>query len=223
MCGRYNLRTPASELVEFFELHAPPVWTPRYNIAPTQSVLAIRAHGDARMPALFRWGLIPNWAKDPAIGSRMINARSETVSDKPSFRSAFRRRRCLVLADGFYEWQATGGARKQPWHIERQDGRPFAFAGLWESWDSGEGSAIESCTIITTTPNSRLAEIHDRMPVILDADSYDEWINPEGQDVDRLLELLVPCPDDFLVTHPVSTYVNSPKNEGPECVEPVGK
>jgi putative SOS response-associated peptidase YedK len=219
MCGRYTLKTPVEELAEEFGFEASSVeLPPNYNVAPTQEVAAILEEGGKRRLELLRWGLIPSWADDPSIGSRMINARSETAPEKPSFRRAFRERRCLIPADGFYEWQRTNGA-KQPYYIRMKEGRPFAFAGLWESWKDDGGPEIRSCTILTTKPNALAAEIHDRMPVILPAGSYDAWLDPEtGRD--ELYGLLAPYPEDEMEAYPVSRLVNSPQNNDPRCIEP---
>jgi putative SOS response-associated peptidase YedK len=169
---------------------------------------------------LVRWGLIPSWAKDPAIGNRMINARAESVAEKPAFRAAFRRRRCLVLADGFYEWQKRGRGPKQPYLIRLRSGRPFAFAGLWESWRAPEGELVESCTLLTTTPNSLVERIHDRMPVLLHRRDHARWLT-EGEDPAKLAELLAPFPAEEMAAHPVGLHVNNPRLDGPECVVPV--
>lgn len=221
MCGRFNLRTPASELIEIFELVRSFDASPRYNIAPTQPVLTVRKSETGREPAFLHWGLIPSWSKDPAIGSRMINARAESVASKPSFRSAFRRRRCLIPADGFYEWKKTGPRTKQPYHIRLANGRPFAFAGLWEHWEGSDSSVIESCTIITTDANERLAEVHDRMPVILHRDDYNLWLDPDNDDRAALEALLTPYPAEEVTFDPVSQSVNNPRNDTPECIEPI--
>jgi putative SOS response-associated peptidase YedK len=218
MCGRYTLKTPVEKLAEEFGFGASPVeLPPNYNVAPTQQVAAVLEEGGERRLEVLRWGLIPSWADDPGIGSRMINARSETAPEKPSFRRAFRERRCLILADGFYEWRRTNGA-KQPYYIRMKEGRPFAFAGLWESWKD-DGPEIRSCTILTTGPNDLLAEIHDRMPVILPAGSYDAWLDPEAGR-DELYGLLAPYPEDEMEAYPVSRFVNSPQNNDPRCIEP---
>ena len=224
MCGRFTLRTPLTVLIEHYDLDARgdrqlPLFEARYNIAPTQDVLAIRADATtgARTASMLRWGLIPSWADDPEIGARMINARSETAAEKPSFRSAFRRRRCLIAADGFYEWKRENGG-KQPYYFHMQEGRPFAFAGLWESWDKG-GGALRSCAILTTRANSVLDGIHDRMPVILPSGAYDLWLDPDA-DREQLADLLIPYPGDDLETYPVSRYVNSPRNNDERCIEP---
>jgi putative SOS response-associated peptidase YedK len=219
MCGRYTLKTPVEKLAEEFGFGASPVeLPPNYNVAPTQQVAAVLEEGGERRLEVLRWGLIPSWADDPGIGSRMINARSETAPEKPSFRRAFRERRCLILADGFYEWRRTNGA-KQPYYIRMKEGRPFAFAGLWESWKDGSGPEIRSCTILTTGPNDMLAEIHDRMPVILPAGAYDVWLDPEAGR-DELYGLLAPYPEDEMEAYPVSRFVNSPQNNDPRCIEP---
>jgi len=223
MCGRFTLRTPAAELVEFLRLSDMPDWQPRYNIAPTQPIPVVRrSEPGANVLSLMQWGLIPSWSKDARIGSRMINARAETVSIKPSFRSAFKRRRCLIPADGFYEWQKTGAKTKQPFFMARKDGEPFAFAGLWERWDGGGESAIESCTIITTEANQLLKEIHHRMPVILAEEAYDVWLDPRHSTVEELGPLLAPSPAEDLCCVPIATTVNNPRNEGPKCLEPAG-
>lgn len=219
MCGRFTLRTPTVDLVRIFDLVRAVEMPSRYNIAPTQPVAAIRRTDEGRVLDLLHWGLIPSWADDPAIGNRMINARAETLAEKPAFRAALKQRRCLIPADGFYEWKKTGPRSKQPYHITALDGRPLAFAGLWEHW-RGDARTIESCTIITGEPNELLAEIHDRMPVILDESDYDRWLDPRtGRD--ELQTLLAPCPTDHLVMHPVSTLVNNPRNEMPECIAPL--
>ncbi|MBI4842162.1 MAG: SOS response-associated peptidase [candidate division NC10 bacterium] len=221
MCGRFSLGTPASTLATQFELFEAPAWAPRYNIGPTQSApTVVRAASQlARRFTLHRWGLIPPWAKDPGIGSRLINARAETVATKPAFRQALRERRCLILADGFYEWQRRG-RHKQPFHIRMLDGRPFAFAGLWEHWEGPEGTVIDSCTILTTTANELVGALHDRMPVILAPQDYDVWLDPAIQEVERLEPLLRPYPAEEMTAHPVSTRVNNPANDSPACVEP---
>ncbi len=179
MCGRFTLTINPDELQQQFGLsEAPPTQlAPRYNIAPTQAVAVIANNSDRKLE-LFQWGLIPSWAKDPKIGSKMINARAETLAEKPSFRTALKRRRCLVVADGFYEWKKTGSG-KTPMYIQLKDGQPFGFAGLWEAWQSPDDGLIKTCTIITTTPNALLAEIHYRMPVILPREAYDTWLAPE--------------------------------------------
>ena len=218
MCGRYTLASPTERLAEEFGVDASSIeLAPNYNVAPTQKVAAVLEEGGQRRLEVLRWGLIPPWADDPGIGSRMINARSETAPGKPSFRRAFRERRCLIPADGFYEWQRTNGA-KQPYYIHMEDGRPFAFAGLWESWSKGEGE-IRTCTILTTGANALVGEVHDRMPVILAHDAYDVWLDPASER-DELTGLLAPYPEDEMETYPVSRFVNSPSNNDPRCIEP---
>ncbi len=219
MCGRYTLRTPVEKLAEEFGFDASSVEVPpNYNVAPTQEVAAVLSEGGERRLELLRWGLIPSWADDPQIGSRMINARAETAPEKPSFRRAFRERRCLIPADGFYEWKRTNGA-KQPYYIRMREGRPYAFAGLWESWKDDGSPEIRSCAILTTAPNALAGEIHDRMPVILPAGSYDAWLDPEAEK-EELVALLAPYPEAEMEAYPVSRFVNSPSNNDPRCIEP---
>jgi putative SOS response-associated peptidase YedK len=166
-----------------------------------------------------RWGLVPTWSKDPKAGPPIINARAETLATKPAFRSAFKRRRCLIPADGFYEWQKIAGAKvKQPFYIRLAKDRPFAFAGLWEKWHNDEGSLLESCTIVTTEPNDVMRPLHDRMPVILPDEEYARWLDPKNEDVDELQELLRPYPAEEIAACPITTFVNSPRNDGPECI-----
>lgn len=199
-------------------LEAAPSLLPRFNVAPTQSVAAIRQTDQRRELVLLRWGLVPAWAKDIAIGNKMINARAETVAEKPAFRSAFKRRRCLILTDGYYEWQKTG-TQKQPYHIHMRDGRPFVFAGLWERWqEPTQSQAVETCTIITTAANEQTTPIHDRMPVILNAGASDLWLDESVEDRGKLEPLLVPYAADDLVFDRISTHVNNPRNEGPSCL-----
>jgi putative SOS response-associated peptidase YedK len=219
MCGRFTLAVPAAEIADLFEVDARLNLRPRYNIAPTQQAPVVRAKKDeGRELALLRWGLIPAWAKDPAIGNQMINARAESVAEKPAFRAAFKARRCLVPADGFYEWQKAGKG-KQPFYIRRKDKQPFAFAGLYERWQNrAEGEILDTFTIITTEPNGLMAPIHNRMPVIIPEDDYDRWLDPEETgDPD----LLVPYPEEELTAYPISTWVNSPAHDDARCIEPV--
>jgi putative SOS response-associated peptidase YedK len=225
MCGRFTLRAPASVVAAQFGLFEMPPFTPRFNIAPTQPVAVVRYAPEQAEPqrelVWLRWGLIPSWAKDAAIGNRLINARAETVAQKPAYRAAFRYRRCLVVADGFYEWQRTDG-RKQPYFIRMRDDRPFAFAGLWESWQGTEDSPIESCAILTTEPNDLMEPIHTRMPVILAADDYRRWLDPAVRQPQPLEPLLRPFPGDEMVAYPVSTYVNSPTRDDARCFVRLG-
>jgi putative SOS response-associated peptidase YedK len=219
MCGRYTLASPTERLAEEFGVDAASIeLAPNYNVAPTQQVAAVVDEGGQRRLEVLRWGLIPPWADDPGIGSRMINARSETAPGKPSFRRAFRERRCLIPADGFYEWQRTNGA-KQPYYIHMEEGRPFAFAGLWESWSKGGEGEVRTCTILTTGANALVGEVHDRMPVILAHDAYDVWLDPASER-DELTGLLAPYPVDEMEAYPVSRFVNSPSNNDPRCIEP---
>jgi len=222
MCGRFTLIAPGEAVAELFQLTDSPNLAPRYNIAPTQPVAAVRVaekNGDRELTH-FYWGLIPRWAKDPSIGSRMINARSETAAEKPSFRVAFKYRRCLVPADGFYEWQKING-QKQPVRIQMEDGGPFAIAGLWERWASPDGSEIESCTLLTTEPNELLQDVHNRMPVILAPSDFDLWLDPGAQHPGEVQHLLRPYPAGEMSYYPVSTHVNNPRNEDPLCIEPL--
>ena len=220
MCGRFNLITDAQALVDFFALSDSLDVAPRYNIAPAQSILAVRQQDGRRTAAALHWGLIPRWSKDRKIGYKTINARAETVAEKPAFRSAFRRRRCLIPATGFFEWR-TVASGKQPYNILRRDGNLMAFAGLWESWRSPDGEQIESCTIIITEANESVRPVHDRMPVILDPEAYPIWLNPDLQDPAKLQPLLRPCPAELTVAVPVSRSVGNPANDGPDCVRPL--
>ena len=222
MCGRFTQAQIAELDREVFKLLSLPPVPTRYNIAPSQNAAAVRENpktGNRNIGPL-RWGLIPYWAKDPSIGNRLINARGETLTEKPAFKAAFQHRRCLIPADGFYEWQKIG-KRKQPHYIRKADGGVFAFAGLWERWSDQSHEPIETFTIITTQPNTLLAPIHNRMPVILPEARYDEWLDPANHDLDSLQVLLEPYPASEMDAYPVSTFVNSPHNEGPECVRPV--
>ncbi len=217
MCGRYTLTSNLNDLQGRFGFEDRGlVHQPRYNIAPAQSVLAVVNEG--RLQAEFmRWGLIPYWAKDAGIGARMINARAETVAERPAYRRALQRRRCLILADGFYEWRKEG-PRKIPMRITLKSGQPFAFAGLWESWKNPEGLWVKSCTIITTEPNEVMAPIHNRMPVILRRDAESLWVDPKAEDLTALVGLLAPYPAEDMETYQVSTAVNSPRINVPECI-----
>ena len=222
VCGRFTLTIDPGELQDLYpDLVIKGDLTPRYNIAPTQPLAVLPNTGDNSLD-YYVWGLIPSWAKDPSIGSRMINARSETLSEKPSFRTAFRRRRCLIFADGFYEWQlADNGKSKQPVYIHLNDKKPFAFAGLWEMWFAPDGSEVRSCTIITTQPNDLIKKIHNRMPVILAKENMSGWIDPNEKTPDELMKYLVSYPADKMKAFPVSRYVNSPNNDSPECIKPL--
>ena len=218
MCGRYELHTHPAAIALAFGLAETPALRPRYNIAPTQDVPIVRQNAAGERECVdVRWGLVPRWAKDPSIGTRMINARAETIAEKPSFRNAFRRHRCLIPADGFYEWQATAGG-KQPMHIGRRDEAPFGFAGLYERWLAADGGVLDTCTILTTTANDLLRPIHDRMPVIIAPESYARWLDVAQADV---ADLLVPYPSAALAFHPVSTRVNAVRNDDPALIAPV--
>jgi putative SOS response-associated peptidase YedK len=222
MCGRFSQTASPDIIAEQFQVSDLPLFQPRYNIAPSQPVVAIRIDPDTttRTLVLLRWGLIPSWAKDPKIGNQCINAKAETVAEKPSFRSAFKKRRCLVIATGFYEWQVQERT-KQPMWIRLRSKRPFAFAGLWEHWTPTDGEPLETCTIITTEPNDLMASIHNRMPVILAPASYDQWLDPTFQQAEPLKALLRPYSSEELTVHPVSTLVNNPRHDAPQCLEPV--
>ncbi|MBL9123132.1 MAG: SOS response-associated peptidase [Planctomycetaceae bacterium] len=220
MCGRFTLRTAPREVAELFAIDELPLFAPRYNIAPSQQVLAVGLRDDGRREfRQFAWGFIPSWSKDPQSGHRPINIRSETVLEKPMFRSAFRKRRCLIPADGFFEWQAVGRA-KQPYYFQRPDGGPFAFAGVWETWRGG-AEPLESCALFTTSANATVAPLHDRMPVILAPADFASWLDPTNEDPASLVPLLRPLPPDQLVARPVSTTVNSPRHDSPECIIPL--
>lgn len=224
MCGRFTLTVNPEQLQEAFPgLQVPDSLTPRYNIAPTQPVAVIANNRPERLD-FFVWGLIPSWAKDPSIGSRLINARAETLTEKPAFRAAFRRRRCLIPASGFYEWRADPGQKsKTPLYIHRADGAPLAFAGLWENWNGPDGSNILSCTIITTAPNGLMEKIHNRMPAILPPSAYAQWLDPGEPPVERLQTLLQPYPAEAMQAFPVSRLVNVPGNDTLDCILPVAE
>ena len=220
MCGRFALLTNAEALIERFgveEIIKKP--EPRYNIAPTQDV-AVVVQRDTRQLTQMRWGLIPFWAKDVSIGNRMINARGETLAEKPAFQNAFKKRRCLILADGFYEWQKVGKIKK-PIHIRMKSREPFAFAGLYEYWETKSGKMLESCAIVTTTPNDLMDQIHHRMPVILKQEEEDAWLDPANQDLSELQSMLKPYSAEQMEAFEVSRFVNSPANQGPLCIKPV--
>ncbi len=214
MCGRYTLETAIDVLAEYFDLDEyPSSLTPSCNIAPTQEVAAVVEEGEGRKLGMFRWGLIPSWAKDPAIDNKMINARAETVSEKLSFRTAFKKRRCLIVADGFYEWQKTDDG-EQPFHIRMKDSSPFAFARLWEAWDK-EGEEVRSCSIITIDANDLMGEIHHCMPVILHPENHGAWLDPGFEEKEAFSNMLRPYPSEELKAYPVSRRVNRPSNNEP--------
>ena len=217
MCGRYTLIADLGDLAQRFEFDGSDFsYDTGYNIAPTESVLTVR-NLDGREAAFMKWGLIPFWAKDPKIGARMINARAETVAEKPAFRNALKKRRCLVLADGYYEWQKTP-VGKRPFRIVMRSGEPFAMAGLWETWSDPQGNVVPSCTIITTASNDFLAPIHNRMPVILPREKEELWLEPGVEDPASLTGILAPYPDECMYAYEVSTLVNYARNDGPEVI-----
>jgi putative SOS response-associated peptidase YedK len=229
MCGRFVQASSPELLVERFGVDelAAPAHEPSYNVAPRATVYAVRdrteEEGRRRYLSELRWGLIPSWAKDPKVGDRMINARAESLADKPAYERAFRRHRCLVPAEGFYEWQRQG-ARKQPMFIHRRDGEPMAFAGLWAAWRSDDAAAddwLRSCTIVTTGANGTVAPLHDRMPVVLEERDWDRWLDPDAPELDALARLLRPAADGLLVAYPVGNAVNSADNDGPHLVHRV--
>jgi putative SOS response-associated peptidase YedK len=236
MCGRFVSSTPADEIAKYFDVQTvgESVLDPNYNVAPSTDVYAVLESGGVRRLETLHWGLVPFWAKDLKVGNRMINARAEGLADKNAYKRAFTKRRCIIPADGFYEWTAPaaapsgvakkGKAKKQPWYIEATDGQPLAFAGLREVWrgpDRASDEVVHSCTIITGAPNEKMAEIHDRMPVILPPDAWDEWLDPEQHDLDLLGRFLVPAPASAITMHPVSTDVNNVSNDGPHHTDPI--
>jgi len=221
MCGRFDLHLPIEFLANYFGVPVLQDIHPHYNIAPTQKVLVLRTDQDgSRHFSFLRWGLIPSWAKDPSIGSRMINARSETVDVKPSFRSALKHRRCVVPANGFFEWEDVGG-KKKPLYVKVKDNTPMIFAGLYDHWKSSDGNVIESCTILTTTSNELIKPLHDRMPVILDIRDVDLWLDPLVIDPEKLKHLFNPYSPEKMEMYPVSEIVNSPRNDIVECILPL--
>lgn len=222
MCGRYRLTTSERYLRDHFNVEIDDDWSPRYNIAPSQQVAVIRQDPVATVRRLnrLRWGLIPSWSKNASIGYNTINARAETVVTSPSFRGSFRSRRCLIPTDGFYEWAKTGKT-KTPYCFVMADGSLFAFAGLWDRWAGPDGKPVETCSIITTMPNALIADVHNRMPVILRPDDYNLWLDPGFNNINDLSSLLVPYSAKLMRKFAVSTRVNSVKFDDPACVEPV--
>lgn len=225
MCGRFVAASSPDEIAQYFDAEAPEaLLEPSYNVAPTNDVYAVLSDGGVRRLDAFHWGLVPIWAKDPKVGSKMINARAETLATKNAYKPAFKRRRCIIPADGFYEWKKIPGQKaKQPHYIRRPEGEPLAFAGLWEVWrgPDRQGEPLRSCTIVTTSANETMRPLHDRMPVLLPASAWEEWLDPTNDDIETLGKLLVPAPPQVIVTHPVSTDVNRVSNKGPELIEPV--
>ncbi len=232
MCGRYVSATPPDELARYFGAEIPEPETrlePNHNVAPTQAVYAVFESAGERRIDTFRWGLVPFWAKDPGIGNKMINARAETLATRNAYRRPFARRRCIIPADGFYEWTPISGPeRKQPMFVSRTDGEPFAFAGLWEVWKDrtsldrdGEPLELYSCVVITGRPNQKMARIHDRMPVILPPSAWDQWLDRDNDDIETLERFLVPAPSRLLRIHPVARTVNNVRNNGSHLIEEV--
>ena len=226
MCGRFVSSSPPDEVARYFDADPPEAaLEPSWNVAPTNDVYVVMEDGEARRLAPHHWGLVPIWAKSPSAGNKMINARSETLADKNAFKHAFRKRRCIVPVDGFYEWKAVPGQRpKQPFFIHRRDEETLAFAGLWEEWKGPErdgSQRLRSTTIITTTANETMRPVHDRMPVILPTRDWDRWLDPDHHDTDSLESLLVPAPTNLLVMHPVDTAVGNVRNKGPELIKPI--
>ncbi len=221
MCGRFTLTVDPAEFQDKFgNFTFPKNFAPRFNIAPTQPVLGV-PNNDRFKADFFMWGLVPMWAKDPSVGNRLINARGETVAEKPSFRGSLKYKRCLIFADGFYEWKAQPGKKsKIPFYIHMKDRKPFAFAGLWDTWNSSDGSLIRSCALITTEPNELMAMIHDRMPVILHPRDYGRWLEPSAQTPDQVLPMIKSYPAEEMDAYPVSTLVNKASTDVPELVVP---
>lgn len=220
MCGRYVITSAPEAIRALFRYQEQPNFPPRFNVAPSQPIPIVRLADGVRQFALVRWGLLPSWVKDPKTFSLLINARGESVIDKPAFRAAMKRRRCLIPADGFYEWQA-GGARKQPYFIHLKSGAPMAFAGLWETWTGPNGEELETAAVVTTNANRALAHIHDRMPVILAPDTFDLWLNCAEIDAQTAAALIAPAPDDLFEAYPVSTDVNRVANDNAKLLEPL--
>lgn len=228
MCGRFVSASPPSQIAEYFgaDVADEAALQPNYNVAPTNDVYVVYAEGGLRRLDAFHWGLVPSWAKDISVGNRMINARSETLAEKPAFKKLFATKRCIVPVDGFYEWKVIPGQKKkQPYYITRPDGEPFAFAGLWAQWRgsdaTGDVVVLRSTTIVTGSPNEKMAEIHDRMPVMLPPTAWDEWLDPDQQDLSALGRFLVPAPKELITFHPVSTEVNSVRNKGSHLIDEV--
>ncbi|MGH9244196.1 MAG: SOS response-associated peptidase [Acidimicrobiales bacterium] len=229
MCGRFVSASPPDELAKYFAVEqvAEEVLEPSYNVAPTKDVYVVVETGGVRRLETFHWGLIPFWAKDPSVGNKMINARAEGIATKNAYRRAFTKRRCIIPADGFFEWKKVPGQRtKQPMYLHRPDDEPLAFAGLWEIWrpkdaPDDDSQIIRSCTIITGQPNEKVAEVHDRMPVMLPPSAWEAWLDPTNDDVETLGRLLVPAPSELIAVHAVSTAVNNVRTSGPELIEPI--
>jgi putative SOS response-associated peptidase YedK len=221
MCGRYTITSAPEALRALFRYAGQPNFPARFNIAPTQPIPIVRLVEGRREFALVRWGFLPSWVKDPNAFSLIINARGESVCDKPAFRAAMKRRRCLIPADGFYEWQATGKGPKQPFYIHARSGEPLAFAGLWETWEGPNGESVDTAAIVTTRANATLAPLHDRMPVVIAPDAFDLWLNCGEVDARTAEALIAPAPDDLLEAWPVSTAVNRTANDNAELILPL--
>ncbi len=223
MCGRFTRKESFKNLAALLGLSIPPISAPRYNIAPSQSIACVRSIPESNEQEYveLQWGLIPSWAKEASIGHKMINARAETVAEKPSFRTPFTQQRCMVLADGFYEWKREGKT-KQPYYIRFKDQRPFFFAGLWERWEKGPADPLETCAILTIAPNMVMEPIHHRMPVILQPKDYEIWLDCHIRDPQHLSPLLQPYPAEEMEAFPVSPLVNNPKNDHASCIQPLG-
>lgn len=228
MCGRFVSSSPPDEIARYFDaaLVTEGLLEPSYNVAPTNQVFVVYESGGVRQLDEMRWGLVPSWAKDTKIGNRLINARGETVATKNSFRSAFKKHRCIIPADGYYEWKVVPGQKaKQPFYIHRPDGEPYAFAGLWETWRpkgdevASDAEPLHSCTVITTDANDRMTELHDRMPVMLPPSQWSTWLDEDNHDTDLLGQLLVPAPNELITFHPVSTAVNNPRTRGEQLID----
>lgn len=224
MCGRFTLFADFNEIIDRFAIEAAleeELYNPSYNIAPSNSVLSVINDGQKNRLGYLKWGLIPPWAKDEKMGFKLINARAETLLDKPSFRDAFKKRRCLIIADSFYEWKRSDLKTKTPMRITLKNNRLFAMAGLWERWKAPSGNMVYSCTVITTSPNKLMEDIHDRMPVILTPEDEKVWVNPNTKDLSHLNQLLKPLPEDLMEAYEVSQLVNSPKNNSPNLIQPI--
>ena len=224
MCGRFTLTATFEEIINRFDIQSfleEELYSPSYNIAPTQSVLAVINDGRVNRMGFLKWGFIPPWAKDLSIGNKMINARAETISEKPSFRNAFKKKRCIVIADSFYEWKRHEDKTKTPMRIKLKSNELFAMAGIWEGWKSPDGKTLYTCSVITTVPNDLMKDIHDRMPVILKREDEKIWLDPEISDTTRLKPLLVPFDENEMETYEVSSLVNSPKNNSIELIQKI--
>jgi putative SOS response-associated peptidase YedK len=223
MCGRFVSASPPDDIARYFDAASPDqALDESYNVAPTNDVYAVFETGGVRRLDIFHWGFVPHWAKDPSVGNRMINARAETLATKNAYKPALRKRRCIIPADGFYEWKKIPGQKtKQPFFAQRDDGAPMAFAGLWSIWRDQSGDELHSCTIVTTSANEEMADIHDRMPVVLGRDAWEAWLDEGNDDLDTLGKLLVPAPKGIIRLHPVSTEVNNVRNNGAHLIDPV--